>query len=234
MKIVVLSLGGSVLVPSLERHTIREYAEVLRRLSGSCRLIVVCGGGGEARRYINTARELGIDQGTADEIGIMVTRINAMLLSAAIGDAAHPRVAESYTEALDIASSGRIAVLGGISPAQTTDAVAAVIAERARADLIVNATSVDGIYSADPKKDESAVRYERLTPGELVEIIAGSRMDAGANTVIDLVAARVIERSGIPVLVIDGRDPFRLVRALETGGYTGTLISETGLAPIPL
>jgi len=234
MKTVVLSLGGSVLVPSLEGHFIGEYAAALRHLSERCRLFVVCGGGGEARRYIGVARDLGIDQGTADEAGIGVTRLNAMLLAGALGDAAHPRVAMSYTGALEAACSGRIVVLGGITPAQTTDAVAAVIAERAGADLIVNATSVDGIYSADPRKDRSAVRHERLTARELLEIIADNRMDAGANTVIDLVAAKVLERSGIPALVIDGTDPLRLIQALEKGEYVGTLISETGLAPIPI
>lgn len=234
MKTVVLSLGGSVLVPSLEGHVIDEYATALRHLSGRCRLFVICGGGGEARRYIGVARALGIDQATADEIGIGVTRLNAMLLAGALDECAHPRIPMSYLEALEAACSGRIVVLGGITPAQTTDAVAAVIAERTGADLIVNATSVDGIYSADPRKNRAAVRHERLTAGELLEIIADCRMDAGANTVIDLVAAKVLERSGIPALVIDGTDPLRLVRALEKGEYVGTLISETGLAPLPI
>ncbi|HMK15987.1 MAG TPA: UMP kinase, partial [Methanomicrobiales archaeon] len=65
MKRLVISLGGSVLVPSLEKNHIRQYATSLRRLGEEIRVFVVVGGGGEARRYIGVARKLGIDEATA-------------------------------------------------------------------------------------------------------------------------------------------------------------------------
>ncbi|KLK87613.1 uridylate kinase [Methanoculleus sediminis] len=233
MKKIVISLGGSVLVPSLESNNIDRYVSVLKKISGKCRIFVVVGGGGEARRYIGVARSLGAGEAAADELGIMVTRLNARLLIAGLGDAAYPRVAENYTEAQEFAEAGKIVVMGGITPAQTTDAVSAVLAESVGADLLINATSVNGIYSADPKKDAGAVRHERLTPLELLEIITGSRMDAGANTVLDIVAGKVIERSGIPLLVLDGRDPENLYRAIVEGAFVGTVVCEEGSTPLP-
>ena len=158
MKKIVVSMGGSVLVPSLESNNIDRYASVLRKMAETCRLSVVVGGGGEARRYIEVARSLGAGEATADELGIMVTRLNASLLIAGLGDAAYPRVAENYTEAREFAGGGKIVVMGGITPAQTTDAVSAVLAESIGADLLINATSDNGIYSADPKKDAGAVK----------------------------------------------------------------------------
>lgn len=232
MKKIVISLGGSVLVPSLESNNIDRYVSVLKKMAGKCRIFIVVGGGGEARRYIGVARGLGAGEAVADELGIMVTRLNARLLIAGLGDAAYPRVAENYTEALEFAETGKIVVMGGITPAQTTDAVSAVLAESVGADLLINATSVNGIYSADPKKDAGAVRHARLTPQELLDIITGSRMDAGANTVLDIVAGKVIERSGIPLLVLDGRDPENLYRAIVEGAFVGTVVCEEGSNPL--
>ncbi len=160
MKKVVLSLGGSILFPTLEENRVSAYADVLSRISRQIQLFVVVGGGGEARRYISAARGMGLDEALADEIGILVTRLNATLLAGALGDAAVPAVATSQTDAYAAAASGKIVVMGGITPAQTTDAVAAVLAERVGADLMVNLTSVDGIYTADPKTDPSARKLD--------------------------------------------------------------------------
>ena len=224
MKRIVISLGGSVLVPSLEENRIREYAGILAELGREHRVFVVVGGGGEARRYIGVARSLGIDEATADELGIQVTRLNATLLAGALGQAAYPNIAESYRDAARFGESGKIVVMGGVIPGQTTDAVAALLAEKVRADLVINWTSVDGIYSADPKKHRDAVRHSTLTTGELQAIIRGDRLEAGSNTVFDTLAAKIIGRSGIPLVVLDGRrpsDPRRAIRARK-----GTLVSD--------
>ncbi len=235
MKSLVISLGGSVLVPNLSDHRIVEYAAALRQVSENYRVFVVVGGGGEARRYIEAVRTLGVDEGTCDEIGILVTRLNATLLIAALGDSAYPHVAEDQAMALEYAVSGRIVVMGGVTPAQTTDAVAAVLAERTGAAILVNLTSVDGIYSADPKTDASATRYTHLTPDRLAEIVGGSRLNAGSNMVMDAIAVKIIQRSGIPLVVLDGRQPKNLPDAIISGRFSGTFVcreNNTRLLPL--
>ena len=226
MKTLVISLGGSVLVPNLSDNRIVEYAAALRKISEKHRVFVVVGGGGEARRYINAVRTLGIDEGTCDEIGILVTRLNAALLIAALGVFAYPRVAEDQAMALEYAVSGRIVVMGGVTPAQTTDAVAAVLAERTGADILINLTSVDGIYSADPKTDATATRYTHLTPDRLAEIVGGCQLNAGSNTVMDAIAVKIIQRSGILLVVLDGRNPDNLPDAILSGRFSGTIVSR--------
>jgi uridylate kinase len=234
MKTVVISLGGSILIPALEKNKIKEYVPVLEEIAAHHRLFVVVGGGGEARRYITVARDLGIDEGTSDEIGILITRLNANLLIAALGETAYPKVAENHAEAKKFAESKKIVVMGGITPGQTTDAVAAVLAERVGASVFINVTSVDGIYSADPKKDKKARRFDALTPRQLLDIVGKAGLGAGSNIVLDIVAARVVERSHIPLLVLDGRDPENLCRAILTGEYTGTVVSEGKKKILPL
>jgi uridylate kinase len=234
MKKVVISLGGSILIPSLEDHTIREYVPVLKKIAKKCRLFVVVGGGGEARRYISITRELGIDEGTSDEIGILITRLNATMLIAALGDEAYPKVAESHAEAKKFSEHGKIVVMGGITPGQTTDAVAAVLAERVGASVFINATSVDGIYTEDPKKNPKATRFDAITPKQLLEIVGGTALGAGSNNVLDIVAARVVERSGIPLIVLDGREPKNLSEAILKGKFRGTVVSDVKKKPLPV
>lgn len=234
MKKVVISLGGSILIPSLENHTIRDYVPVLQKIAKKCRLFVVVGGGGEARRYISITRELGIDEGTSDEIGILITRLNATMLIAALGDAAYPKVAESHAEAKKFSEHGKIVVMGGITPGQTTDAVAAVLAERVGATAFINATSVDGIYSEDPKKNPKATRFDAITPQKLLEIVGKTALGAGSNNVLDIVAARVVERSGIPLIVLDGSKPANLAEAILKGKFRGTVVSEGKKKPLPV
>ena len=234
MKKIVISLGGSVLVPTLEANRIARYVQVLSRIAEEYHVFVVTGGGGEARRYITAAQSLGIDHGTADEIGIHVTRLNALLLIAALGDSAYPRIAADQTEAMEFAQSGKVVVMGGVTPAQTTDAVSAVLAERLGAHLLINATSVDGVYSADPRTDPKAVRYEHITPGDLLDIVKRDRFDAGSNTVMDMVAVKVVMRSRVPLVVLDGRDPENLLQAVVTGRFSGTTVSDDERPLLPL
>ncbi|MBN2735126.1 MAG: UMP kinase [Methanomicrobiaceae archaeon] len=234
MKKIVISLGGSILVPSLESNNIKQYCDVLTELSKIYQVFVVIGGGGEARRYIGIARSLEIDEATSDELGILITRINASLLSWAVGGSAYPAVAENYTDALKYAESGKIVVMGGVTPGQTTDAVSAVLAERVKADLLINLTSIDGIYSEDPKKNSNATKYDYMTPDELINIVSAGKMGAGSNNVIDLVAAKIIQRSGIPLIVLDGNNPKNLTDALLKGSFSGSFVSNTKKDILPL
>jgi len=222
---VVVSVGGSVLAPDLEPDRVADYAAAIQSLDeGGHTLGAVVGGGPTAREYIGTARELGANEIELDQLGIAVTRLNGRLLIAALDDRAAPTPAEDYETGREAIRRGDIPVLGGIVAAQTTDAVAAAFAEYVGADLLVYATSVPGVYDADPKADGDATRFDRLSAGELVDIIVETEMNAGSNVPVDLLAAKVIERSGIRTVVLDGTDPQRVVEAVEDGAFDGTEI----------
>ena len=234
MKKLVISLGGSILIQSPESNKIKEYVPALKAIARDNRLFVVVGGGDMARRYITVVRDLGVDEGTSDEIGILLTRLNASLLIAALGEDAYPKVAETHSEAKKFAETGKIVVMGGITPGQTTDAVAAVLAERVGASVFINVTSVDGIYDKDPKKHKDAKHFTAITQAELLGIVGGTALGAGSNNVLDIVAARVVERSHIPLVVIEGKDPENVSSAILTGQYRGTVVSESMKNPLPL
>ncbi|AAV47880.1 UMP kinase [Haloarcula sp. NS06] len=222
---VVVSIGGSVLAPDLDADRVADYADAIQSLDAQGHTLgTVVGGGPTARDYIGSARDLGANEIELDQLGIAVTRLNGRLLIAALDDRAAPTPAESYDEGREAIRRGDIPVLGGIVAAQTTDAVAAAFAEYVGADLLVYATSVPGVYNADPNEDDDATRFDELGADELVDVIADIEMDAGSSAPVDLLAAKIIQRSGIRTMVLDGTDPERVVRAVEDGEFDGSEI----------
>ena len=220
---VVISIGGSVLAPDLDARRVERHAAVIESLATEgCELGIVVGGGGIAREYIGAARDLGANEVQLDQVGIDVTRINARLLIAALGPRVDPKPAHTYEDAGDSIRRGDVSVMGGVSPGQTTDAVAAALAEYVNADLLVYATSVDGVYSSDPNADASAEKYETLSASELVDVIGDIEMSAGASAPVDLLAAKLIQRSKMRTIVLDGTDPDRISAAVLRGDHAGT------------
>ncbi|MCO8267490.1 UMP kinase [Haloferax prahovense] len=230
---VVISIGGSVLAPDLDARRVEGHASVVETLArDGCEIGAVVGGGGVARDYIGAARDLGANEVQLDQIGIDVTRINARLLIAALGSQVDPKVAHDYEDAGDAIRRGDISVMGGVMPGQTTDAVAAALAEYVDADLLVYATSVDGVFSADPKTDSDATKFEEMTAAELVGVIGDIEMNAGSSAPVDLLAAKLIERAKMRTIVLDGTDPDRITPAVLRGEHTGTdIIPEGGDEP---
>lgn len=222
--ILVVSIGGSVLTSNLDPERIRKYASSIQALAEEHTTYIVVGGGRIARDYITAARDLGANEVECDIIGIDMTRINAKLLIAAMGNNAYPVPLTSYQDARNAALTGRVVVMGGLIPGQTTDAVSAVLAEYVGADLLINATSVDGVYTADPNLDSKAEKISSMTPSQLVDIVIKINMSAGSNSPLDPLAAKIIQRCGIKTIVIDGREPGNINEA-AAGRHNGTLIS---------
>jgi len=222
--ILVVSIGGSVLTSNLDPERIRKYASSIQALAEEHTTYIVVGGGRIARDYITAARDLGANEVECDIIGIDMTRINAKLLIAALDSTAYPVPLTSYQDARNAALTGRVVVMGGLIPGQTTDAVSAVLAEYVGADLLINATSVDGVYTADPNLDSKAEKISSMTPSQLVDIVIKINMSAGSNSPLDPLAAKIIQRCGIKTFVIDGREPGNINEA-AAGRHNGTLIS---------
>ena len=97
------------------------------------------------------------------------------------------------------------------------------MAEAVGATRIVNATSVDAVYSADPRKDASAERYSRLSFQQLKDLL-GDDHGAGASGVFDPMGASIVMRCRIPVMVIAGRDLDEMSRAVQGLPIKGTVI----------
>lgn len=223
---VVLSVGGSILAPSGGHEQVAAYAEAIQELvAAGCTVGVVVGGGAIAREYIENGRALGANEIELDGIGIAVTRLNARLLIAALGDSVHPTPAETYEEARTHLGTRDVCIMGGSSPGHTTDAVSAALAEYIDAELLVLATSVQGVFDADPNVHADATKFDQLSPQELVDAIADLEMNAGSSAPVDLLAAKLIDRSDMRSIVLDGNDASNVTRAVRTGAHNGTAVT---------
>ncbi len=219
---VVVSIGGSVLSPTVGSERVGAYASVIEELSDEGHeLGIVVGGGPTAREYISAARGLGANEIELDNLGIAVTRLNARLLIAALDDRAAPTPPQDHETALEAFRRGDIPVMGGTVAGHTTDAVGTALAEYIDADLLVYATSVPGVFDADPNEVPDATKYESLSAAELVDVVSGIEMEAGSNAPVDLLATKLLERSGMDAVVIDGTDPESLTAAID-GDHGGT------------
>ncbi len=227
MENVVVSLGGSVLVPGEDdARYLADLVTLLTAASRQVRLFAVTGGGRVARYYIETGRMLDIPEPRLDELGIGITRMNARLLGAALKGRANREPAQSYAEAVRLARRHPIVLMAGTRPGHTTDRVSASLARAVHAARIVNATSVDGVYTADPRTNPEARRLERIGFEELVRLAGEGHRTAGPNVVFDPVAARVLARDRIPLSVVRGRDLGALEAAILGKPFHGTLVSD--------
>ena len=190
--------------------------------------LAVVVGGGNIIRGAKLAAAGKFDQSTADYMGMLGTVINGLALKealAAVGVESRvmsaillPSVAESFIRprALRHFEKGRVVILtaGAGNPYFTTDTCASLRAIELNADVLLKATKVDGVYTADPRKDPSARRYESLTFGEAVEKQLG---------VMDLTALTMCMEHKLPLIVFDYKVPGNIARAVR-GEPIGTLV----------
>ncbi|MDH7509114.1 MAG: UMP kinase [Methanomassiliicoccales archaeon] len=227
MERVVVSMGGSVLVPGdNDAVFITKFLDLIKELSKDYRLCIVCGGGKIARYYITTGKEMGLRKDELDELGIMVTRLNARLLQLVLHDVAAPRIPETIEEAARLMSNYNVVIMGGTVPGHTTDAVSALVAKEVSANRIVNATSVDAAYSADPKKVASAKRYAKLSFEELLILVDKGGHEAGSSDVFDKLGAQIAMEARIPIYIVNGRNLEELENAVRGRLIKGTIVSD--------
>ena len=223
-KILVIKLSGSVFNFKTTPKSLKEYAQVLLDIQTKVQPVVVSGGGIIARHYVNLARSLGSDESSLDEMGIEISRLNAMLLSAALGDSVYPVIPSNLEEISIACQSGKIIVSGGLHPGQSTNATAALICEKIKADRFLNATDVDGIYDSDPKKNTKAKMFKEITIKKCLDLLNTESTQAGNYDLMDIVAMKVIERSKIPTWVIKS-DPKVIRNLIMKNSQTGTKIT---------
>lgn len=223
---VVLSMGGSVLITGDEdERFLPDLSALLRAVARDFPLIVTAGGGRVARDYIRLGRAMGLTETELDELGIDVSRLNARLLAAVIGPPCPAHPPTSLAEAVREAHRSRIVVLGGTEPGHTTDGVAGLLAERLRAQRLVNATKVPGLFERDPRKDPTARRIDRLDYAGFRKMVeAAVSGTAGQQFVFDRLGLESLARSKIPLRIVQGRDLPNLERALRGEEFDGTEI----------
>jgi uridylate kinase len=191
--------------------------------------VAVVVGGGNIFRGVKVSAQ-GIPRVTGDMMGILATVMNALALETAVEKAgaeartmsalAMPEVCETYERrrALRHLDKGRLILLaaGTGNPFFTTDTTAVLRAAEIGAEAVLKATDVDGVYSADPKQDKNAKRYDRLTPGEAIE---------RNLKVMDATAFALARENRMPIIVFSIREKGAIAAVLRGQGRS-TVVSD--------
>jgi len=221
---IVFRIGGSVVASPVNTDLMKKYVELLKTLKMlGHEVAVVVGGGALAREFIGIARNLGLEMQAQDEIAISVSRLFAQLFLKKFGDAAWSKVALTLDDAAEGLAEGKIVVMGGLKPGITTDAVAALVAERVNADLLVKGTDQDGVYDKDPRKHADAVKLDHLSLEDLAGVFSESQHQAGMHQIIDPEAVKVLKRKRVKLIVVNGFKPENILAAVK-GERVGTVV----------
>jgi uridylate kinase len=227
---VVVKLSGEYLAGSqgfgLDQATVDRIAgDLIAARESGTEIAVVVGGGNMVRGV--SAR--GVSRPTGDTMGMLATVMNCLALEAAIerkGAPARtlsafvmPEICELFTRsaAHKYLAEGRIVLLGGGTgnPFFTTDTTAVLRAAEIDAQAVLKATNVDGVYNADPKKDPSAKRFDRLSHSQAIE---------GGYKVMDATAFALARETSLPIIVFSIAEPGSIGAILEGRGH-GTVVA---------
>ena len=205
-------------------NMVADQVKEIRALGVEVGLVI---GGGNIFRGVSGATK-GIDRVTGDHMGMLATMINALALQDALekkgvqtrvmSGIEMPKVAESYIRrrAVRHLEKGRVIIFGAGTgnPYFSTDTAAALRASEICAQVVMKATNVDGVYTADPKKDPTATKYEHITFQEVLE---------KNLKVMDAAAIALCRENRLPILVFNMMKPGGLVAAVN-GAHEGTLV----------
>ncbi|MCJ2059477.1 UMP kinase [Methylobacterium sp. J-048] len=230
---ILLKLSGEALAAPdgywLHPPTLAALAEDIARTIESGAEIAIVVGGGNMIRGARISAAGWIDRATGDSLGMMATVMNSLAIETALNAAgvpartmsavSMPTICETYARqpALHHLDKGQVVVLAGGTgnPFFTTDTAAVLRAAELRCDAVLKATQVDGVYSADPKKDPSATRYDRLTHDEAI---------ARDLKVMDTAAFALARESRLSIVVGSLHPPSSIAKILS-GEAPSTLVA---------
>ena len=230
---IVLKLSGEALAGphglGIDPDRAEEIATKVKQIHDlGIQVAVVIGGGNLWRGATGAAQ--GMDEPTSHYIGMIGTVMNGLALQDALermGVTTRVQtaiemkaVAEPYIRlrAIRHMEKGRVVIIAGGTgnPYFTTDTAAALRASEINADIVIKATKVNGVYSADPQKDPTALRFEQLTYRDVLE---------RKLNVMDMTAFTLCEENAMPIIVLDFWMDDDLLKAVTGDHSVGTLIS---------
>jgi uridylate kinase len=228
---ILLKLSGESLMGGqrfgISADMLRHYAEKIKELQELGAEVAVVIGGGNIFRGIQS-EAAGIESVTGDYMGMLATVINSLALQSALETIGvqtrvmtalkMESVAEPYIRrrAIRHLEKGRVVICaaGTGNPFFTTDSAAALRANEINADVLLKGTRVDGIYSADPEKDTTAVKFDHLTFTRVISL---------GLEVMDMTAFTLCQENNMPIIVFDINEPGHL-RNIVLGEKYGTLV----------
>ena len=229
---ILLKLSGEALMGEqqygIDSERLKLYAEQIKAVVSKGVEVAIVIGGGNIFRGLSGAKS-GVDRVQGDHMGMLATVINALALQSSlenegvetrvqtaikIDEVAEPFITRRAMRHLE---KGRVVIFGGGTgnPYFTTDSAAVLRAIEIKADVILKGTRVDGIYSADPEKDATAVRYDQISFDDVLR---------KGLKVMDTTAFTLSQENELPIVVFDMNKQGNLMKVV-TGEDVGTVVN---------
>ncbi|WP_440058946.1 UMP kinase [Thermogladius sp. 4427co] len=219
-KIIVVKITGKAFD---EPDILAKFVNTVREIARENKVVVVAGGGRVARDSISLAVKLGVSSNYwLDEIGIGASRLNALVLAAALQPLSYPGVPTSIRGVLEAVNASSIVVLGGLIPGQSTASVMLEVAEALGVSEVYDLSVADYIYDKDPRTSPDAKPLKIIRVSELAGMLKASQIP-GDYALIDLRALDIASRSGIIIKIASYKDPGNLLEMIR-GGNPGSMI----------
>ena len=231
-KRILLKLSGEALMGTrqygIDPERLAEYAQDIKTITDKGVQVAVVIGGGNIFRGVAGASN-GMDRVQGDHMGMLATVINGLALQSALEDADVPtrlqtaikinEVAEPFIrrKALRHLEKGRVVIFGGGTgnPYFTTDSAAVLRAIEMEADVILKGTRVDGIYNADPEKDNTAIKFDQISFDDVLR---------KGLKVMDTTAFTLSQENELPIIVFDMNKKGNLYKVVS-GENIGTVVN---------
>jgi len=225
-KVVVLSLGGSLIVPDeIDILFLNKFKQVIKKHLNKYKFVIVCGGGSIARKYIKALREQGKSEYLQSMSGIAVTSLNARFMTYFFGKDANEGIPHDIQQIKGLLKKNGVVFCGALRYAEkeTSDGTSAKIARFFKTDFI-NLTLVPGLYDKNPIERKNAKFIPRISWQDFWNKARKIKYSPGQHFVLDQHAAEIIKNYKITTYIL-GKDMKNLDNLLNGKKFKGTIIS---------
>lgn len=221
-KSVVISLGGSMLVPDkINIGYLKQFRKFIVKHCLNIKFYIVVGGGRTCRVYQEAARRCRkVNDNDLDLIGIRSTHLNAELVRSALGKICGKEI---FLSPDDLPNEKKnVFVGGGWRPGSSTDLVAVYLTAKLKADVMINLSNVDYIYDRDPHRDRGTAKPIKRIDWKNFRIIMGTKWMPGSHKPFDPSACNLAERKKIKVVFLNGAKLRNLENFMHNRKFIGT------------
>jgi uridylate kinase len=225
-KILILSLGGSLIIPQdkIAINFLKKFRVlILKFLKNGYQIVIVTGGGGINRHYNQQVQKIRpIKNQDLDWLGIACSKLNAEFLRLIFSSIAYKKViANSKTK---LRGNWKLIIASGWQPGCSTDKQAVLWAQKLKANLVVNLTDIDYVYDKDPDKYKNAQPIKKINWSDFLKII-GKKWSPRTSAPFGPPASKLAQQLGIKVAIVNGKNMKNISACLKGKDFQGTLIS---------
>lgn len=224
-EVVVLSLGGSLIVPErIDPAWLDKFKSLILKLKNKYKFVIVCGGGFVAREYITLLEKEHKSRKEQSIAGIAVTRMNAKIMMQIFGEQANKELPMDMKQIKELLSKNDVVFCGALryAPNQTSDSTAAKIANYLKT-IFINITNVPGLYSDNPIKNKNAKFIPNISWKSFEKRALSIKYKPGQHFVLDQKASTIIRKNKIKTYII-GKDIKSLENLIKNRKFKGTII----------